>query len=390
MEDAVIVAAVRTPIGNAGGALAPVSAWDLSIATCREAISRAGIDPGVFDDVIIGETVGGGGNAGRFIGLAVGVPREVPGYTVIRACATGLEAVIQAATAVWAGTGEAFLTGGTESMSQQPFLQRRPAQAYARKPAEYFIPLTHPLEMGPFSVGLNTGENVAEKYGVTREDQDEWALRSHQRAVAAIDEGRFAKEILPVEVPGKRGSTTVDTDERPRRDTTLEALAKLPPVYKEGGTVTAGNASGINDGAASLVVTSASKAQALGLTPRAVIRGWASVGVDPNYTGTGPIEAVPKALKRAGLSLEDMELIELNEAFAAMTVACVRELGLDPEKVNVNGGAVALGHPVGCTGARLVTTLLHELERREGRYGVATMCAGGGLGSAMVIERVGA
>jgi acetyl-CoA C-acetyltransferase len=388
LEDAVIVSAVRTPIGNAGGALAPVPAWDLSVATCREAIARAGIDPAVFDDVIIGETVGGGGNAGRFIGLAVGVPREVPGYTVIRACATGLEAVIQAATAVWAGVGEAFLAGGAESMSQQPFLQRRPSQAYPRKPAEYFIPLTHPLEMGPFSVGLNTGENVAEKYGVTRADQDEWALRSHQRAIAAIDQGRFVEEILPVEVRGKRGSTTVDTDERPRRDTTLEALAKLPPVYKEGGTVTAGNASGLNDGAASLVVTSASKASALGLTPRAVIRGWASVGVDPNYTGTGPIEAVPKALKRAGVTQDEVDLIELNEAFAAMTVACVRELGLDPERVNVNGGAVALGHPVGCTGARLVTTLLHELERTGGRYGVATMCAGGGLGSAMVIERV--
>ena len=388
VEDAVIVTAVRTPIGNAGGALAPLSAWDLGILVCREAIERAAIDPGMFDDVIIGETVGGGGNAGRFIGLSVGVPREVPGYTVIRACATGLEAVIQAATGVWAGTGEAFLAGGVESMSQQPFLQRRPSKAFPRKPPEYFIPLTHPLEMGPFSVGLNTGEHVAEKYGITREDQDAWALQSHRRAVAAIDEGRFEKEILAVEVPAKREVRQVDTDERPRRDTTLEALAKLPPVYKEGGTVTAGNASGLNDGAAALVVTSAAKVDALGLVPRAVIRGWASVGVDPNYTGTGPIEAVPKALKRAGVSQDEVDLIELNEAFAAMTVACVRELGLDPERVNVNGGAVALGHPVGCTGARLVTTLLHELERTGGRYGVATMCAGGGLGSAMVIERV--
>jgi acetyl-CoA C-acetyltransferase len=388
VDDAVIVSAVRTPIGEAGKSLASVPAWDLAEVACREAIDRAGIDPAVFDDVIIGETVGGGGNAGRYVGLKVGVPREVPGYTVIRACATGLEAVIQAATGIWAGVGEAFLAGGTESMSQQPWLQRRTPTAYSRKPPEYFIPLTHPLDMAPFSVGLNTGENVAEKFGITRADQDEWALQSHRRAVAAIDEGRFAKEIVPVSVPQRKAPPVLfETDERPRRDTSLEKLATLPPAYKEAGTVTAGNASGLNDAAAALVVTSAGKAETLGLTPRAVIRGWGSVGVDPMYTGTGPIDAVPKALKRAGITQDEVDLIELNEAFAAMTVACVRELGLDPDKVNVNGGAVALGHPVGCTGARLLVTLLHELERRDGRYGVATMCAGGGLGSAAVIER---
>ena len=317
------------------------------------------------------------------------MPREVPGVTVIRACATGLEAVVQAATSIWAGTGEAFLAGGCESMSQQPWLQRKPERAYPRRAPEYFIPLTHPLEMGPFSVGLNTGENVAEKYGVTREAQDEWALQSHRRAVAAIDEGRFDHEIVPVPVSQKRGQPVeFRVDERPRRDTSLEQLAKLPSVYKDSGTVTAGNASGINDAAAALVVTSARKAETLGLRPRAVIRGWATVGVDPMYTGTGPIEAVPRALKRAGIAQDDVDLVELNEAFAAMTVACVRELGLDPERVNVNGGAVALGHPVGATGARLLVTLLHELERRDGRFGVATMCAGGGLGSAAVIERV--
>jgi len=389
MDDAVIVSAVRTAIGEAGKSLATVLAWDLAEVACREAIARAGIDPGVLDDVILGETVGGGGNVGRYVGLAVGVPREVPGMTVVRACATGLEAVIQGATGVWAGVGDAYLVGGCESMSQMPWLQRKPAKAFQQRPPEYFIPLTHPLEMGPFSVGLNTGEHVAERYGVTREQQDEWALRSHQRAVRAIDEGRFEREIVAVPVPQKRGEP-VDfvVDERPRRDTSLEQLAKLPPVYKEGGTVTAGNASGRNDAAAALVVTSASRAETLGLKPRAVIRGWASVGVDPNYTGTGPIEAVPKALKRAGVSLDDVDLVELNEAFAAMTVACVKELGLDPDAVNVNGGAVALGHPVGATGARLLVTVLHELERTGGRYGVATMCAGGGLGSAAVIERV--
>jgi acetyl-CoA C-acetyltransferase len=350
----------------------------------REAVRRAGIDPFDYDDVIFGETIGGGGNAGRYIGLAAGIPREVPGFTVIRACATGLEAVTQAALNIWAGTGDAYVTGGCESMSQQPWLMRKPSEPYPRKPPETFIPLTHPLEMAPFSVGLNTGENVAEKYGVTREDQDRWSYRSHMRAISAIDNGYFKREIVPVDVSG----TLVDTDEHPRRDTTLEKLAKLPPVYKQGGTVTAGNASGMNDAGAAVILTSARKAAALGLTARARIVAWCSVGVDPNYTGSAPIEAVPKVLKRAGLSLEDIDLIEINEAFAAMTVACVRELGLDEEKTNVNGGAIALGHPVGATGARLLTSLLHELERREGRYGIVTMCAGGGLGSAAVIERI--
>jgi acetyl-CoA C-acetyltransferase len=379
-DDAVIVSAVRTPIGRARGALANVAAWDLGTIVAREAIARANVDPAILDDVIFGETIGGGGNAGRYIGLAAGIPREVPGYTVVRACATGLEAVTQAALHVWAGVGEAFLAGGCESMSQQPFLQRRAAKAYDRKPPEYFIPLTHPLDMGPFSVGLNTGEHLAEKYGISREAQDEWAYRSHMRAVAAIDKGLFKDEIVPV--------GAVDTDEHPRRDTTREKLASLKPVYKKDGTVTAGNASGMNDAAAATVVMSARRAEQLNLRPRARIAAWASVGVDPNFTGEGPIFAVPKALKRAGLSIDDVDLVEINEAFAAQTVACVRELGLDEEKTNVNGGGVSLGHPVGATGARLVVSLVHELERRNARYGVVTMCAGGGLGSAAVIERI--
>ena len=387
-DEAVIVSAVRTPIGRAGGSLASVPAWDLAKVAVTEAVARAGIDANEYDDVILGETIGGGGNVARYVGLDAGLPRDVPGYTVIRACATGLEAVTQAAQAIWAGVGDAYVTGGCESMSQQPFLQRRAQQAYGRKPPEYFIPLTHPLEMGPFAVGLNTGENVAEKYGVTREDQDRWAYRSHMRAVAAIDAGHFSREIVPVAIKTRTGENLVDTDEHPRRDTTLEKLATLPPVYKKDGTVTAGNASGINDAAAAVVVTGARKAAALGLTPRARIVAWCSVGVDPNYTGSAPIEAVPKVLKRAGLTLDDIDLIELNEAFAAMTVACVRELGLDEDKTNVNGGAIALGHPVGATGARLVTSIVHELERRQKRYGLVTMCAGGGLGSAAILERI--
>ena len=390
-DDAVILSAVRTPIADAGRSLATVPAWDLGVLIAKEAIARAQIDPAVFDDVIFGETIGGGGGVGRYVGLAAGVPVDVPGLSVLRACATGLEAMTQAAMAIWAGIGEAFLTGGCESMSQQPWLMRKPQQAYPRRPPEIFVAAqTHPHEMGTQVVGINVGESSSQRFGITREQQDEWALRSHQRAVAAIDEGRFEREITPVPVPQKKGEPKLfEVDERPRRDTSLEKLAALPPAYMEGGTVTAGNASGINDAGAAIVVTSAKRAEQLGLKPRAVIRGWASAGVDPAYTGTGPIEAVPKALKKAGLAIDDLDLVEINEAFAAQTIACYRELGLDPDKVNVNGGAIALGHPVAATGARLVVTLLHELERTEGRYGCATMCAGGGMGSAAIIERIG-
>jgi acetyl-CoA C-acetyltransferase len=390
-DAAVIISAVRTPIGEAGRSLATVPAWDLGTFVAKEAIVRAGIDPAVFDDVIFGETIGGGGNVGRFVGLAAGVPHDVPGMSVIRACATGLEAVTQAATAIWAGIGEAFLTGGAESMSQQPWLMRKPSSAYPRRPPEIIVaPPSHPPAMASLSVGINVGESSAERFGITREDQDRWALRSHQRAVRAIDACTFEPEIVAVPVAQRKGEPRIfDTDERPRRDTTLEKLSALPPAYVGGGTVTAGNSSGINDGAASLVVTSARRAEQLGLTPRAVIRGWASAGVDPAFTGTGPIEAVPKALKRAGLAIDDLDVIEINEAFAAQTIACVRELGLNSERVNPNGGAIALGHPVGATGARLLVSLLHELERTGGRYGCATMCAGGGLGSAAIIERIG-
>jgi len=275
-------------------------------------------------------------------------------------------------------------------MSQQPWLMRKPSQAYPRRPPEiYTAAKTHPDELGTQNVGINVGESSAERFGITREEQDAWALRSHHRAIRAIDACSFEQEIVPVPVAQRRGEPKVfEVDERPRRDTSLEKLAALPAHYKQGGTVTAGNASGLNDAGAALVVTSAKRAEQLGLTPRAVIRGWASAGVEPAYTGTGPIEAVPKALKRAGLSIDDLDRVEINEAFASQTIACTRELGLDPDKVNVNGGAIALGHPVAATGARLIVTLLHELERAGLRYGCATMCAGGGMGSAAIIERV--
>jgi acetyl-CoA C-acetyltransferase len=390
-DDAVIISAVRTAIGEAGRSLATVPAWELGTLVSKEAIARAAIDPAVFDDVIFGETIGGGGGVGRYVGLAAGVPVEVPGLSVIRACATGLEAVTQAATNIWAGVGEAFLTGGCESMTQQPWLMRKPDTAFPRRPPQIMVaPPSHPEEMATQIVGINVGESSAERFGITREMQDAWSLRSHQRAIRAIDEGRFVREITPVAVKQRKGEPKIfEVDERPRRDTSMEKLAALKPHYQEGGTVTAGNSSGINDAGAALVVTSAKRAEQLGLKSRAVIRGWASAGVEPAYTGTGPIDAVPKALKRAGLSIDDLDLVEINEAFAAQAVACTRELGLDEEKVNVNGGAIALGHPVAATGARLIVTLLHELERTGGRYGCATMCAGGGMGSAAIIERIG-
>ncbi len=390
-DDAVIISAVRTAIGEAGRSLATVPAWELGTLVAKEAIARAGIDPAVFDDVIFGETIGGGGGVGRYVGLAAGVPVEVPGLSVIRACATGLEAVTQAATNIWAGVGEAFLTGGCESMTQQPWLMRKPDTAFPRRPPQIMVaPPSHPDEMATQIVGINVGESSAERFGITREMQDAWSLRSHQRAIRAIDEGRFVREITPVAVAQRKGEPKIfEVDERPRRDTSMEKLAALKAHYQQAGTVTAGNSSGINDAGAALVVTSAKRAEQLGLNPRAVIRGWASAGVDPAYTGTGPIEAVPKALKRAGLSIDDLDLVEINEAFAAQAVACTRELGLDEDKVNVNGGAIALGHPVAATGARLIVTLLHELERTGGRYGCATMCAGGGMGSAAIIERIG-
>jgi len=390
-NDAVIISAVRTAIGEAGRSLATVPAWELGTLIAKEAIVRAAIDPTVFDDVIFGETIGGGGGVGRYVGLAAGVPVEVPGLSVIRACATGLEAVTQAALNIWAGVGEAFLTGGCESMTQQPWLMRKPDSAFPRRPPEIMVaPPSHPHEMATQIVGINVGESSAERFGITREMQDAWSLRSHQRAVRAIDEGRFTREITPVSVKQRKGDPKIfEVDERPRRDTSMEKLAALKAHYQEGGTVTAGNSSGINDAGAALVVTSAKRAEQLGLKPRAIIRGWASAGVEPAFTGTGPIEAVPKALKRAGLAIDDLDLVEINEAFAAQAAACTRELGFDEEKVNVNGGAIALGHPVAATGARLIVTLLHELERTGGRYGCATMCAGGGMGSAAIIERIG-
>lgn len=398
MEDAVILSAVRTPIGRYGGGLKDVRPDDLAALTIAEAVRRAGIDAASIEDVLFGCANQAGEdnrNVARMALLLAGLPVHVAGQTINRLCGSGLQAINSAAQAIAVGAGDTFVAGGVESMTRAPFVLSKSSSAYGRDLQlqdttlgwRFVNPklsaMHHPYSMG------ETAENVAEKYEVSREEQDVYALRSHQRAVAAQREGRFSDEILPVSVPQKKGEpVVVSQDEQPRPDTTLEKLAALKPAFRKNGSVTAGNSSGINDGAAALVLMAASRARELGLRPRARIVASAVAGVDPAYMGLGPIPASRKALQRAGLSINDMDLIELNEAFAVQVLRCVHELEIDQEKLNVNGGAIALGHPLGCSGARIVATLLHELERRGGRYGLATMCIGVGQGIATIIERL--
>ncbi len=399
MEDAVILSAVRTPIGRYAGALKDVRPDDLAALVLREALSRAGVAGEDVEDVVLGCANQSGEdnrNVARMALLLAGLPIEVAGQTVNRLCGSGLQAVNAAAHALQAGEGYAYLAGGVESMTRAPFVMGKPESAFPRGEMKLqdttlgwrFVNPALAAKHYPYSMG-ETAENVAERLGISREEQDAFALESQRRAVAAMDAGRFRDEIVPVEVPAGKGKTElISQDDQPRRDTTLEKLAKLKPAFREGGTVTAGNSSSINDGAAALVLASRSWAEANGMRPRARIVASAVAGVDPATMGLGPIPATRKALARAGVEAGDLDLVELNEAFAAQSIPCMRELGLDPAKVNVNGGAVALGHPLGCSGARLLVTLLHELERRGGRYGLATMCIGVGQGIATVIERL--
>lgn len=398
MEDAVILSAIRTPIGRYGGSLKDVRPDDLAALVITEAVQRAHIDANSIEDVILGCANQSGEdnrNVARMALLLAGLPLHVAGQTVNRLCGSGLQAVNSAAQAIQTGLGDTFVAGGTESMTRAPFVLGKVDSPFSRSMNlqdttlgwRFINPklsaLHHPYSMG------ETAENVAEKYSISRADQDAFALRSQQRAVAAQQSGRFAAEIVPVTIAQKKGEPTiVALDEHPRADTTLEKLAALKPVFRKDGSVTAGNSAGINDGAAALVLMAHSRARQLGLRPRARIISSAVAGVDPAYMGLGPIPATRKVLQRSGLSIKDMDLIELNEAFAAQSLQCVRELEIDEEQVNVNGGAIALGHPLGCSGARLVVTLLHELERRGGRYGLATMCIGVGQGIATIIERL--
>ncbi|TMI80808.1 MAG: acetyl-CoA C-acyltransferase [Bacillati bacterium ANGP1] len=397
MRDAVILDAIRTPVGRYAGALRDVRPDDLAAHVIQAIVRRNTLDPAAIEDVVLGCANQAGEdnrNVARMAALLAGLPVEVPGQTVNRLCGSGMQAVHAAAHAIACGLGDVYIAGGVESMTRAPYVLASPQEAFPRGPMVlqdttigWRFPNPKLAEVYPlYSMG-ETAENVAERYGISRDDQDVFAWESQQRASAAQREGRFAEEIVPVTVPRPRGApVVVDADEHPRPDTTLEGLAGLRPAFRAGGTVTAGNSSGINDGAAALLVTSAEWAEREGRRPIARIAAAAVAGVDPSYMGIGPVPASRKALVRAGRRIDEMDLIELNEAFAVQVLACVRDLDIDRARLNPNGGAIALGHPIGASGARILATLAHEMRRRQARWGLATMCIGVGQGIATVVE----
>ena len=392
MTEVVIVAAVRTPIGSFGGSLKDISTVDLGSLVIKNAIERAGLEPEQVDEVIMGNVLGAGlgQNVARQMSVHAGVPVTVPAFTINKVCGSGLKAVQLAVQAVLCGDAEVVVAGGAENMSQAPYIL--PNQRWGSRMGNATVVdtmLRDGLTDGSedYHMGI-TAENVAEQYGITREDQDSFALQSQKRAVVAVESGRFKEEIIPVEIPQRRGEPLVfDTDEFPRKDVSLEGLSKLRPAFQKDGSVTAGNSSGINDGAAAVVVMSAEKAKELGITVLATIKSYASAGLDPKVMGCGPIYASRKALEKAGLTVADLDLVESNEAFAAQACAVAKELNLDLEKVNVNGGAISLGHPIGASGCRILVTLLHEMQKRDAKRGLATLCIGGGMGTALIVER---
>jgi len=387
----VIVAAVRTPIGRFGGVFKDLPAWRLGASAIAGALSRVGLEPAAVEDVIMGNVLqaGQGMNPARRASMTAGLPDSVPAVTVNMVCGSGLRAVVMAAQAIALGEAQIVVAGGMESMSQAPYLLTGARFGYRLGHgmlvdsllAEGLTDAFHDCHMGI------TAENIAREYGIGREEQDRYAVESQRRAALAWETGAFADEIIPVEVPGRQGSELVTRDEHPRPETTLEGLLRLRPAFDPAGTVTAGNASGINDGAAALVVMAEERARALGLEPLARIRSWAWAGVPPRVMGLGPIPALRQALARAALRIEDLDLYEVNEAFAVQVLAVQRELGLDPQRLNIHGGAIALGHPIGASGARILVTLVHALRRTGGRYGAAALCIGGGMGIAVIVER---
>jgi len=401
MRDVFILASVRTPVGRHRGVLGPVRPDDLAAHAIAALLSRAGLDPAApripVDEVVLGCANQAGEdnrNVARMATLLAGLPYEVPAVTVNRLCGSGLEAVVQSAREIAVGDADLAVAGGVESMTRAPWAMGKPAEAFGGGPQILFdtslgwrFPNPRLAARFPLEQMGETAENVAERYRVSREDQDAFALESHRRAVAAQKAGLFEAELAPVEVPQKKGPPLrVTADEGPRADSSLEKLAQLKPVFREGGSVTAGNSSPLNDGAAALLLGTAERARELGLEPMARVVASASAGADPRYMGIGPVPATRKALQRAGWDAASLDLVELNEAFAAQSLACIRELGLEPTKVNVNGGAIALGHPLGASGARIVTTLVHEMRRRKARRGLAAMCIGVGQGIAALVE----
>jgi acetyl-CoA C-acetyltransferase len=390
-EDIYLVAAVRTPIGKFGGGLASLTAPQLGTASAKAAIERSGIDPAAIDEVIFGNArqAGVGPNAARQIAIRSGLRHEVPAYTVNQACGSGLRAIMNAADQIRLGQAGVVLAGGTESMSNTPYLLTRARWGYRMGDDEVVDGMTRDGFMCPLADEMmgSTAETLADRYSISRKEQDEYAVESQAKAGRAYEENRFANEIVPVSVPGRKGETTVDRDEHPRFDASLDSMAKLQPVFRKNGTVHAGNSSGVTDGASSMLVASADAVKQHGLKPMARIVGYAQAGVDPKIMGIGPVPATRALLAETGQSLDDMDLIELNEAFAAQVLACDRELQFDRTKLNVHGGAIALGHPIGATGARITTTLLHALASRGLRYGLATLCISGGMGISLIVER---
>lgn len=392
MRQAVIVSAVRTPIGSFSGALGQIPAAELGSIVIKEAMNRAGINPDQVDEVIMGNVLSAatGQNPARQAAIKAGVPQEVPAWTVSKVCGSGLKAVVCAAQAILANDADIIVAGGMESMTLAAYALPKARTGYRMGNDSIIDTMVYDGLTDAFHnvhMGI-TAENIAEQYGLSREDQDKYALISQNRAEKAIEAGKFDEEIVPVAIPQRKGEPVLfRQDEFPRFGTTQESLAKLRPAFKKDGTVTAGNASGVNDGAAAVVVMSKEKADKLGIMPLATITSWASAGVDPLIMGTGPIPATRKALEKAGLKIEDVDVIEANEAFAAQTLSVAQSLQLDRDKTNINGGAIALGHPVGASGARILVSLLHEMKRQEAKRGLATLCIGGGQGISMIVEK---
>lgn len=392
MVEVVIASAVRTPVGAFGGSLKDIPAVDLGALVIKEAVKRAGIKPEAVDEVLMGNVVqaGLGQNVARQCTLKAGLPEEVPAMTINMVCGSGLRTVSLAAQLIIAGDADVVVAGGTENMSQGPYVLKNARWGQRMGDGKLIDSMINDALTDAFS-GIHMGitaENIAEKWGITREDQDKFALSSQNKAEAAIKSGRFADEIVSVEIPQRKGEPKIfDTDEFPRFGTTIEALSKLKPAFKKEGTVTAGNASGINDGAAALVIMSADKAKELGVKPIAKIVSYGSKGLDPSIMGYGPFHATKRALDKINMKVEELDLIESNEAFAAQSIAVARDLKFDMNKVNVNGGAIAIGHPVGASGARILVSLLYEMEKRDAKKGLATLCIGGGMGTALVVER---
>ena len=392
MREVVIVGAARTAIGTFGGTLSKLSAVEIGTIAAKEAIKRAGIKPEIVEEVIIGNVLsaGLGQNVARQISIHAGVSEEASALTINKVCGSGLRAVSMAAQFIMTGDAEVVLAGGTESMSNAPYTL--PGNRWGQRMGDGAVVDTMIKDglwdaFNDYHMGI-TAENIAQQWNLTREEQDNFALRSQLKAEKAIKEGKFKDEIVPVEIPQRKGDPIIfDTDEYPKMGSTIEKLSKLKPAFKKNGTVTAGNASGINDGAVMFIVMSKDKAEELGLKPLVTIKSYASGGVDPKIMGYGPVPAVRKALQKAGMTVEDLDLVEANEAFAAQSLAVVKDLGFDTEKVNVNGGAIALGHPVGASGARILITLIYEMLRRDAKTGLATLCIGGGQGTAIIVER---